>query len=186
MAVHVLGRLGQRVHRTGQQHPGVPGRAGFKSVKWLTRIEATTSDDPFGDYQAIGLATDASVIPPNGAYRGQHRIGAGAGGTVTLCGQSQSGSGAIASVELSIDGADYAAARIVPLARLLAADPRLRDAEQVELGLRWPFVGVTTPWEHDFVASPGEHEVRIRIADDSGAVGEARAVLVFDDERDAG
>ena len=28
VAVHVLGRLGQRVHRPGQQHPGVPGGAG--------------------------------------------------------------------------------------------------------------------------------------------------------------
>jgi len=130
----------------------LPDRLGFKNTKWLARIEATASDEPFGDYQALGLASDAAVIPLNTTYRGSTAC-ARARLRVTLCGQTHSGSGAIERVEIAIGRrtargrahrAPFAAAR---------ARAGLRETEQVQQGYPYPFVGVATPWEHDFVAS---------------------------------
>ena len=156
-------------------------RFGFQNVKWLTRIEASGSDVPFGQYQELGFAGDDAVIPPNAPFSGTYRVRAGAAGAITLCGRAQSGTGRIASIDVSLDGGDFEQARIVPLAELLAQEPRIAAAQQVAEGWEYPFLGVATPWEHDFVATPGEHTIALRVRDTSGAIGDGyRAVLVFD------
>jgi hypothetical protein len=161
----------------------LPDRFGFKNVKWLHRIEATQSDDPVGDYHELGLASDEGVIVPNTWYRGEHRVQAAPAGAITLCGYALSGFGGIASVEVALDDGEFRAARIVPLAELLGAEPRLQEALQVEQGWDYPFVGVKAPWELDLEVSAGEHVLTVRITDRSGAIGDGfRAVLTFDDD----
>jgi sulfite oxidase len=180
------------LHIDGQRLPRGLGRPvrllladrfGFKNVKWLTRIEATRSDDPVGDYYMLGIASDEGVIVPNTWYRGEHRVQAGPAGAVTLCGHALSGFDGIASVEVALDDGEFRPARIVSLAELLGGEPRLHDALQVQEGWDYPFVGVKAPWELDLEVSAGEHVLTVRITDRSGAIGDGfRAVLTFDDD----
>lgn len=158
-----------------------PGRYGFKNIKWLARIEATRSDAEVGDYQEAGIARDAAVIVPNSLYHGTFRLRGGAPGAVTLCGQALSGHAGIERVEISVDGAAFVRARLVSLEPLLAAEPRLADTLQATRDFAFPYLGVVTLWEHDFVAQPGEHDVVLRIRDRAGEIGDGyRGTVVFD------
>lgn len=158
----------------------LPDRFGFKNIKWLARIEATQSDDPVGDYQELGLASDEGRIIPNTWYTGQYSHAAPAG-AITLCGHAVSGFAGIDAVEVSVDDGEYRAARILPLDQLRAAEPRLQQALQVAEGWDYPFVGVKAPWELELEVSPGQHALTLRVTDLAGEVTDGfRAVLTFE------
>jgi len=140
----------------------VPGWYGMTSVKWLTRIEAVP--DRFDGYQMLAYrrrdhADDegidvtrifprALMIPPGfpDFFTRTRIVNAG---PVELRGRAWSGRGRIERVEVSTDGGT--------------------SWRQATLGEQ-PTSTEWVPWEVDWEAEPGEHQLVVRAADDAGNV----------------
>jgi DMSO/TMAO reductase YedYZ molybdopterin-dependent catalytic subunit len=126
----------------------VPGLYGYKMPRWLTRIELTNS--PIGFWEERGWSGDGAV-PTFAAITFPHQR-ADVGQRVTLAGVAFSGQGEIASVELSVDDADW-----MPVDFSAAPSAQL---------VRWQ-----TTWS---APSPGEYHIRARAMDESSG---ARNIL---------
>lgn len=150
----------------------LPDRFGFKNTKWLVRIEATASDEEFGQYQELGIANDDGVIVPNSLYFGTYRQSVGAAGVLTLCGSALSGTAGIDHVEISIDGSEPTTTRLVALEDLIKQHPSIAQALQISEGFAFPFRGVAALWEHEWQATAGSHKVIVRIIDRAGQIGD--------------
>ena len=138
----------------------VPRWYGMTSVKWLGSI--TVLDEPFTGYQhevayrmrrdeddpgePVSTIVPRSLIAPPGVPDFMTRQRFLDAGPVELTGRAWSGYGAIARVEVSVDGATWAEARVEP-----HDDPAAWSA--------WSFA-----WD----ATPGEHELRCRCTDETG------------------
>ena len=141
---------------------------GYKNVKWITRIEATDSDEAFGTYQQVLGYVDDGVIRVASKITNPVFNQELSAGTVRITGFAVSGFGAIATIEVSIDDAPFQPARIIPLDELLDATPRLSQAQQVANDLAFPFSSVWVKWDVRWDATPGEHTIRIRATDTAG------------------
>ena len=145
-----------------------PGWYGMTNVKWLTRMTAVT--EPFAGYQqerAYRMRADESdtgvplsriepralMVPP-GIPDFLTRKRTIAAAPVVLAGRAWSGWGAIAEVEVSVDGGDTWSAAVV--------DPP-------ELG-PWAWQAWTYHWD----ATPGDHVLCCRAADGTGRRQAAR------------
>ncbi len=145
----------------------VPGQYGYKSIKWLTRVEAVASDAAFGSYQdMLGYTDDGRVKVINKATNPLRNAQIGAG-PITIFGYALSGFAGIARVEVAIDDGPFEPANLVDLPRVLSANPTLRSTFQVENASQfpYPFRGVWTLWEFPWTAEPGAHTIRIRATD---------------------
>jgi len=139
----------------------VPGWYGMASVKWLTSIEVT--DQPFdGFQQAVGyryqqhsddpgqpvqrIRVRALMIPPGvpDFFTRRRYVDAG---HVRLTGLAWSGHGSVKRVEVAV------------------------DANWADAALRRPIGAFAwCQWTFDWEARPGEHELRCRATDSTGAI----------------
>ncbi|MFK7844209.1 MAG: molybdopterin-dependent oxidoreductase [Rhodothermales bacterium] len=147
----------------------VPGAYGYKSVKWLNRIEVSGLDEVFGSYQEqLGYVDDGEVSVINkvtNPLQGQ-TISAGA---FKLFGYALSGKAGIRDVQLSFNDGPFESARILPLSEVLSSNPQIRETVQLQdAGFAYPFRGVWTLWESTWNATPGSHTIRVRATDNSG------------------
>lgn len=147
----------------------VPGSFGYKSVKWLTRVEASGLDETFGSYQEqLGYVDDGQVTVINKVTNPLQNQTISAG-TFRIFGYALSGKAGIRQVEISIDGEPYQPARILPLGDILSSNPQIRDTEQLrDSNFSYPFRGVWALWETIWQASPGTHTIRVRATDNVG------------------
>ena len=139
-------------------------------MKWITRIEAVASEEPFGSYQEqLGYVDRGRVSVINkvtNPLQGQ-TISAG---PFRIFGYALSGLAGISRVEFSVDGAPFQPARIVPLNELVPNNPQMRTTLQLQDSERfiYPFRNVWALWEADWNATPGPHAIRIRAFDQRG------------------
>ena len=142
---------------------------GYKNVKWISRIEATDSDAPFGTYQDAQFADDGVTRTVSRATEplDQSQVPAG---PVTVRGFAVSGTAGIEKVEVSIDGGTFAETILQDEASVLTSDPLIAEAIQFTdpAQFSYPFTGVWRKWEYTFQASPGRHSIRIRATDAAG------------------
>lgn len=138
---------------------------GYRSVKWITRIEATDSDLPFGTYQLILGFTDEATMQVASKITDPLANETIPAGAWLVQGFAVSGFAAIAQVDVSIDGGPFQAARIVPFDEVLAQEPSLAEAQQVADGLPFPLPSVWVTWQFRWDAMPGTHEIRVRATD---------------------
>jgi DMSO/TMAO reductase YedYZ molybdopterin-dependent catalytic subunit len=166
----------------------IPEMWGYKNVKWLDALEATSSDAIFGTYETErfdpagnssvtpeiqqriddpGQISLASVVSDPTAVSAEIE-----GPDVTIAGASFAGGHRVEKVELSLDGGSFSDAQVVGHQQMLDA----LNTQQRELALEcaqeqgeWPFVGVWVTWQKTFTdLSPGNYTVTIRASDDSG------------------
>ncbi len=146
----------------------VPGAYGYKSVKWITRIEATDSDEVFGTYQQVLGFTDEATAHVAGKITNPVFNEVVPAGAVLVSGFAVSGFAPIARVEVAFDEGAFEAARLVPLDELTAQEPALAQARQVLDGLAFPFRAVWVKWTFRWDATPGTHRIRVRATDGAG------------------
>jgi DMSO/TMAO reductase YedYZ molybdopterin-dependent catalytic subunit len=148
----------------------VPGEYGYKQLKWLDRVEATTDDAEFGSYQSIGFF-DAGDI---GTYTKVSNPIEGARldpGPVRVFGYGINGSQPVTEVEISIDGGEFRPTRIVSETEILAEFPQLADAEPFSDPDRfYPYPDVWSIFTFDWDAPAGDHTLQFRSITADGTV----------------
>jgi DMSO/TMAO reductase YedYZ molybdopterin-dependent catalytic subunit len=117
----------------------VPGHYGYKSIKWLERIEVTDQDDVFGTYQELlGYEDDGRIdvsCKTTSILRGARILA----GRTRIAGFAISGTAGIAAIRISIDGDPYQEARIVSLSELIDSEPDLERAQQLKEAERYAY-----------------------------------------------
>ena len=133
----------------------VPGWIGAYSMKWVERIDVEAEWVPSwrNDVYYRMRQPDGTDLGPATAHPVKSTIALEWGetvpaGAVDVLGYARSGAGPITSVEWSLDGGGW------------------QPAELVELPGRWSW----TPFRLRVELSPGEHTIRTRATDASGAV----------------
>ncbi len=151
----------------------VPEQFGFKSIKWIKRVEFSTSDEPWGFYETF--ADDRATIQIYSNIQ-QPRGGASvAGPDVAVRGFALGGPVAAAAVAVSVDGGAF---NPVPLLGRDAILQRLREdgvnidgLEQTERNLPYPYPNVWALWETTLTGlAKGDHTIRVRATDAAGAI----------------
>ncbi len=148
----------------------VPSSFGYKSVKWLTRIEASGIDEVFGSYQEqLGYVDDGEVSVINKATNPLQNQTISAG-PFQIFGYALSGKAGILQVEISINDGPFEPARILPLSEVLSSNPQIRETLQFQDSSRfiYPFRGVWALWESTWNATAGSHTIRVRASDQRG------------------
>ncbi len=165
-------------HMNGQLLPekhGFPVRLimhesfGYKNVKWLTRIEATDLDDPFGTYQSTGFVDDGVMRVISRTTDPIDNL-ALAAGRIRCVGFAVSGAQGIEGVEVSVDGGPFLQAAIVPRSEVESANPLISTSLQSNATTThvYPWLGVWAKWVYEFDAVPGKHTIRFRATDRAG------------------
>ena len=140
---------------------------GYKNVKWIERVEAVASDDPFGTYQDVGFIDDGElrVVSKITNPIGNGTISAG---TNRVFGVAVSGASSVDRVEYSIDGGPWSNTEFVSLDDVIANEPEVATAAQFIAGREYPYRSVWTQWYFDADLEVGEHEIRVRAIDLDG------------------
>ncbi|MDP9315184.1 MAG: molybdopterin-dependent oxidoreductase [Chloroflexota bacterium] len=133
----------------------IAGKYGVKNVKWLTSIEAVNNDYK-GYWQQRGWTDEAtifttSVFDTANPYTSDGKLMSD-NGRVALGGIAFAGKRGIRKVEVQIDGADW-------------AEARLKEASS---DITWRL------WRYDWSATPGKHTLVVRATDGNGEVQTAK------------
>ena len=147
----------------------VPGAFGYKSVKWLSRIEVSGIDETFGSYQEqLGYVDDGDISVINKVTNPLQNQTISAG-TFRIFGYALSGKAGIRTVELSLNGGPFTPARLLPLSEILSSNPEMRDTVQMQDSrFTYPFRGVWALWDFTWTAEVGTHIIRVRASDNNG------------------
>jgi DMSO/TMAO reductase YedYZ molybdopterin-dependent catalytic subunit len=146
----------------------IPGKFGYKNIKWIERIEATADDSEFGTYQEqLGAFDAADVQPFTKATNPLNRQEIPAG-TFQIFGFGVSGLAPVDRIEIEIDGAPWQEVDIIPLADLEQAYPQLSEAAQVQAAIPFPYRDVWALFRFEWEATPGPHRLRFRTVDTAG------------------
>jgi DMSO/TMAO reductase YedYZ molybdopterin-dependent catalytic subunit len=153
---------------------------GFKSVKWLTEVNASIFDNPTGQYQREGFDDDGIIRVSSRSENFSENLRINAG-LVEITGFAVSGEGSVTGVEVSIDDGAYAGAEIEPLERLLNGVSLPPDIAQLADRHAYPYRGVWTKWRFRWSARTGDHTISIRARDSAGKVQEEDDDLLIRD-----
>ncbi|MEM6368169.1 MAG: molybdopterin-dependent oxidoreductase [Myxococcota bacterium] len=149
----------------------VPGEYGYKQMKWLERIEASTSDEVFGTYQEVVGFFDDGTVQVVSKLTNPLAAEPVPAGLFTIFGFALSGSAPVARVQVSLDEGDFVDAELLSEAEVLAEDPLLMDALQFQApGMSYPFPDVWAPFRLEVDLAPGAHTLRVKAVDANGDI----------------
>lgn len=150
----------------------MPGHYGYKSIKWLERIEVVADDTRFGTYQEILGYDDDGTIDISCKSTSILKGALLTPGPTRIAGFALSGYAGIAAVDITINDEPTQSARIISQSELLANEASLAPAQQFNAPdqFSYPFTGVWTLFEYLWDAPPGTHVIRIEAKDASGNI----------------
>ncbi len=142
---------------------------GYMNVKWIERIEATSSDAVFGTYQDAGFVDQGEIRTVSRVTSPLQNSRIPVGPTL-LSGFAVSGAAPIEKIEVSIDGGGFQLASIRSSDQVVAETSEIASALQVQNSDRftYPWRGVWAVWSFEFDAVPGTHSIRVRATDAKG------------------
>jgi hypothetical protein len=165
----------------------VPGKFGYKNMKFPRLVEVTDADTPFGHYEEElfngSAVTDQGDIPISSLFTGPVNGAAVIGPLVTLSGVAMSGPGQVSSVSVSIDNGAYEEATLFTLDEILSdvdlcfdqvTDSSRARLEEELVTLKSELVQMSDPlfenkalftwslWTLSVELSPGEHTASVR------------------------
>ena len=147
----------------------MPGYYGYKSVKWIERIEVTADDAPFGTYQEVLGYDDEGIIDVSCKTTSILKGARISPGNTKLAGFAISGAAGIETINISINGSPAEPARLVGLNELIANNAFSETIQQLDSERHpFPYRGVWTLWEYTWDAPPGEHVLHIEALDAAG------------------
>lgn len=154
---------------------------GYKNVKWITRVEATDSDAPFGTYQSTGFIDDGVMRVVSRTTDPIDNL-ALAAGRIRCVGFAVSGAQGIDRIEISVDNGPFQTAAIVPRNEVIGASGQAAGAIQMidDATHIYPWRGVWAKWIFEFDATPGRHTIRFRAADRAGNIQPDRDTDISD------
>lgn len=148
-----------------------PGLYGYKNVKWLSRIEATTDDSVFGQYQRrLGFVDDADVRVTSRVADPFQGTTVPAGEALRMQGYALSGYAGVETVEVAVDDGPFRPAAIQSRDAVADGYPDVQQTVQWQETSRftYPFPGVWAIWTREVTLSRGTHVLRVRATDRAG------------------
>lgn len=159
----------------------VPEAWGYKNMKWLTRLELSKDDSPFGRYEdTLFTGDNQDIIDEPGEIALLSTVTKPTadaqevtGPDVTISGTSFAGGTAIESAEMALDGGDFEPLELPSREdvreQLSDRERSLFDSTLQAESDEWPFANVWVTWTRTFEdLAPGSHTVTIRAADRRG------------------
>jgi DMSO/TMAO reductase YedYZ molybdopterin-dependent catalytic subunit len=168
-----------------------PRQYGFKSVKWIERIEATADDSVFGQYQNAPptmwddnafMRVSSKVTEPSNIRTAPIPAGDVQIGGYALAGafDLEIGQRAIERVEVAVDDEGFQPADVLSRESVFDAAPENLQSALMQ-SLQWsdsdytyPFAGVWAFWQRTIRLDPGRHTIRVRATDGLGNTQPAR------------
>lgn len=142
---------------------------GYKNVKWITEVRAINSDSPIGTYQDQGFVDDG-IMRVSSRFTSLRDALSVTAGPIEVQGIAVGGLGAVARVEISIDGGPFQTAKLVPLSEIREQEALPSTIRQLIDGQTYPFDAVWAPWRFQWEATAGSHTLAIRASDTLGNV----------------
>ncbi len=155
----------------------VPESWGFKSIKWISTVDATTDFSSYGTFET-GPFAGKTIVDNPGAMPlttllndPPSLLAEVAGPDVALRGMALVGGTKVDAVEVQIDEGDWQLATIAPFDDVL--DSLGHDAllvrSSVQYGEDWPYPNVWAPWSFTAMGlTPGRHRINLRSVDRTG------------------
>lgn len=153
----------------------VPEMWAFKSVKWLTSVDATTDASSFGHFETQeGLPNEADSPGLMALMALSQNPNATRlelpGPTIDMHGMALVGGARITAVEIVVDGGEPVFATIAPIESVLESlgHDALLVQSAAQFSNDYPYADVWAPWSYSLDLEPGAHTVVIRAIDSNG------------------
>jgi DMSO/TMAO reductase YedYZ molybdopterin-dependent catalytic subunit len=145
----------------------IPELLGYKNVKWIREVRASFSNSAIGTYQREGFS-DEGVIQVSSRSTNLYDELTLDSGPIEIAGFAVSGTSAIDRVEVSIDGAPFSPASLVPLDEIRQRESLPDTIRQLAAREPYPFKAVWVLWKYRWNAFSGKHTIAIRATDAAG------------------
>jgi len=138
---------------------------GYKNIKWLSELRATTFDlDTLGTYQQQGFVDDGIMRVNSRAVNVRDAISL-PHGPITITGYAVSGTAAIQRVDVSVDGGVFAPSEIVSIDEIRDVESLPPTIKQIADAEAYPWRAVWAKWRFQWEAPMGSHELAVRATD---------------------
>lgn len=163
----------------------IPEMWGYKNMKWLNRIDLTSDNSAFGQYETVlfpgnqlidnpgKISLSTTITTPPSARASIE------GPDITIAGMAVVGDANVTKVEVSLDDGPFQTAALIgddPAQVLLSLSSELQDAMNAtaQVGQSWPLPNVWVTWSIAFLGlSRGTHTATVRASDSTGTTQSA-------------
>ena len=154
----------------------VPEMWAFKSMKWISAVDATTDPSTYGSMETADIAGKPELDSPGLmsvmalSYSPGATLAEVQGPSLLMHGMALVGGARIAAVEIIIDNGPVQIAQIPTIDEVLESlgHEALLVKSTAQFGKDWPYANVWAPWSFAVELPPGPHNIKLRAVDSNG------------------